>query len=114
MEKMAGVELERVWEDLTGPEKFDIIEQVVGFQASFASTRFPAYGSLYFAEDLPEQSSRAPLSVEMAGTAVPHSRFAIGPSVSRAFFDDGRAAVDLDRGPCMVTFSTHQLHAADR
>ena len=102
MEKMPGVELESVWPNLTLRQKFEVVQQVVDFEASFASTRFSSYGSLYFTKDLPEPLRSAPLPVDEAGTTVKHSRFAIGPTVSRMFFDDGRAAVDVDRGPCMV------------
>ena len=109
MEKIPGVELESVWPDLTIRQKCEVVQQVVGFEAAFASTRFPSYGSLYFAKDLPERFRSPPLSVDAAGTTVKHSRFAIGPTVSRMFFDDGRAAVDVDRGPCMVELRTHNV-----
>ncbi|KAI9672324.1 MAG: hypothetical protein M1817_003346 [Caeruleum heppii] len=99
MEKIPGVELENVWEELTGRQRFEVVQQVVGFEASFASTRFSSFGSLYYAHDISKASQREDLYVNEEGTEVPHSRFAVGPTTSRMFFDDGRAAVDVDRGP---------------
>jgi len=53
MEKIPGTELENLWEVMTGRQKYEIVKQLVGFEKSFASTRFRLLGSLYYAQDIP-------------------------------------------------------------
>ena len=54
MEKAPGDELETVLEDITGGQKYEIVKQLVGFENSFASTRFKLFGSLYYAQGCSE------------------------------------------------------------
>ena len=100
MERSRGIELGKIWDDLPGPDKFEIVKKLAGFEKVFVSTRFPMYGSLYHAKDLPEvlPSQLVDLDSKMDDTV--HSVFAVGPTTNRTFFDDGRDAVDVDRGPC--------------
>lgn len=100
MEKMPGIELEKVWEHITGRQKYEIVKQVVDFEKSFASTTFQLFGSLYYAQDVPKVASNEMLCVNEDGTEMQCSKFAIGPSNNRMFFDEGRGAIDVDRGPC--------------
>ena len=100
MERVPGVPLKRVWDGLSAKQKVEIVRQLAAFGATFAATRFSAYGSLYFAKDLPEASRRGTLYVGPAGTDVPAGKFAIGPSTAEIYNDGGRAAADFDRGPC--------------
>lgn len=104
MEKAPGVELEKVWEDITGRQKYEIVKQLVGFESSFASTRFKLFGSLYYAQDVPKVAGNETLCVNEDGTEMQYSQFTIGPTNNRMFFDDGRGTVHVDRGPCMVAF----------
>lgn len=100
MEKMPGIELEKVWEDMTGRQKYEIVKQLVGFERSFTATRFTSFGSLYYAQDAPELTGNDLLCVNEDGTETKCSEFAIGPTNNRMFFDEGRGTVDVDRGPC--------------
>lgn len=50
MEKSQGVELGKLWNDIPGPDKLHITQQLVGFEKALVSTRFPMYGSLYYAD----------------------------------------------------------------
>jgi hypothetical protein len=102
MEKQTGVELSRLWDDMAGIDKFEIIKQVVDYERLFTSTKFTKYGSLYYAKDLPSISNGEPLYVDENGNEVSCSRFAVGPTNGRKFFDDGKGMVDMDRGPCMT------------
>lgn len=83
MEKVRGVQLSSVWEDLHLLKKSKIVTQLAGFDKYLVSNPLPAYGSLYYSED-------------PSG----HSKFTMGPTNNRRFFDDGRGSLDLDRGPC--------------
>ena len=101
MEKASGIELEKLWEDITGRQKYDIVKQLVGIEKLFAATRFTSFGSLYYAEDAPMVSDSEILCVIEDGTEMQCSQFAIGSTNNRMFFDEGRGTVHVDRGPCM-------------
>jgi hypothetical protein len=101
MEKSRGVELSKLWDDIPGPDKFEIVQQLVGFEKSLVSIRFPMYGSLYYAKDLP--GVRSDQMIDLGAKKSNMSLdFAVGPTTNRMFFDDGRNAVDADvhQGPC--------------
>ena len=100
MENVPGIELSGLWEDLTGRQKYEIVEQIVGYEKSFASTRFTMFGSLYYALDLPNIAGNEVLCVNEDGMDMRCSQFAVGPTNYRMFFDDGRGTLDVDRGPC--------------
>ncbi|KAF2461687.1 phosphotransferase enzyme family protein, partial [Lineolata rhizophorae] len=95
MERSKGVELSKVWDEISWEQRLEIVRVLVGYEKAFASTRLPSYGSLYYAEDLPSSSS---CQVVLEG-APDGKAFAIGPTTNRAFFDDGRDVVEVNRGP---------------
>ncbi|KAH7381697.1 hypothetical protein BKA66DRAFT_570821 [Pyrenochaeta sp. MPI-SDFR-AT-0127] len=88
MEKCPGVELGHLWDGVSGRQKVDIVRQLAAYLARLSKARFPHYGSLYFARDIPE----------IKGTEVDDT-FSVGPTTSRAWFDDRRGEIDVDRGP---------------
>ncbi|KAL8916712.1 MAG: hypothetical protein Q9208_008359 [Pyrenodesmia sp. 3 TL-2023] len=99
MEKMPGIELEKVWDDMPGRQKYEVVKQLVDMEQKFATTFFMSFGSLYYTQDLPRVDSDGRLCVTEDGSTMQCSQFAVGPSTSRMFFDHGRANVDVDRGP---------------
>lgn len=96
MEKCRGVELHSVWDDMKDRQKATIIQKLVGFEATFASSKFSGFGSLYYAKDLPADALDKHIVLDSNG----FSKFAIGPTTDRAFFDHGRSLVNVNRGPC--------------
>jgi len=104
MEKMPGIELEKLWEDIIGRQKYEIVKQLVGIEKLFTATRFTSFGSLYYAEDVPKVSGYEILCVNKYGTEIQCSEFAVGLTNNRMFFDEGRGTVHVDRGPCMKIF----------
>ncbi|KAF1844393.1 kinase-like protein [Cucurbitaria berberidis CBS 394.84] len=88
MEKCPGIELGRLWDDMSGKQKIDIVRQLATFSARLSKARFPYYGSLYYARDIPD----------IRGTEVDDT-FSVGPTTSRTWFDDKRGEVDVCRGP---------------
>ena len=104
MEKIPGTELDNLWENMTGREKYEIVKQLVGFEKSFASTRFRLFGSLYYAQDIPNVADDEILYVNEDGTEMQCSQFSIGPTNNRMFSDEGRGMVDMDRGPCKTAW----------
>lgn len=91
MEKCRGIELGRLWDDLSGKQKVDIVRQLATFSAQLSKARFSHYGSLYYSKDIPE----------IRGTEV-DSTFSVGPTTGRTWFDDKRGEIDIHRGPCKI------------
>lgn len=91
MERCPGIELSHVWDDLTGKQKIEIVKQLAAFTAKLSNARFPYYGSLYYARDIPH----------VQGTQIDDT-FSVGPTTSRTWFDDRRGEVDIYHGPCKM------------
>lgn len=89
MEKCPGIELSVVWNELAGKQKIEIVKQLATFTARLSNARFPYYGSLYYTKDI----------ANIKETQV-DDMFSVGPTTSRAWFDDKRGDVDICRGPC--------------
>lgn len=90
MEKARGIELGRVWDDLKPSDKLAIVKQVAHITCNLAQFRFPHYGALYRRDD-----------IELFESKAIDNEFVVGPTVNRAWFDNGRGEVDVYRGPCM-------------
>jgi hypothetical protein len=100
MEKQTGVMLSDVWDSMEGLQKAEIVNQVVEIERTLASTRFTKFGSLYYKHDLPRSDDTKPLYINGNGNEIHSAEFDIGPTNHRSFFDYGRGALDIDRGPC--------------
>ncbi|KAL9094147.1 MAG: hypothetical protein Q9165_003562 [Trypethelium subeluteriae] len=88
MEKCPGIELGRVWDDLPGKKRIEVVRQLAGFTARLSKASSPAYGSLYYSKDISDVDSK-PVD----------DTFSVGPTISRTWFDGKRAEVDVHRGP---------------
>ncbi|KAJ5406111.1 hypothetical protein N7465_007395, partial [Penicillium sp. CMV-2018d] len=103
MERSRGVELGKLWDDIPGPDKFEIVQQLVGFEKALVSTRFPMYGSIYYANNLRNVDSNQMIDIggkkEYYGNAVDVYR---GPWVSIEDYVSARANREL---ACLQTFS---------
>lgn len=89
MERCPGVEIGRVWNDVPGKQKVDIVRQLAASQARLYKAHFSHYRSLYYSRDIPD----------IKGTEVDDT-FSIGPITNRSWFDDKRGELDIYRGPC--------------
>jgi hypothetical protein len=69
--------------------KIEIVKQLATFTARLPNARFPYYGPLYSAKDIPN----------IKGTQVDNT-FSVGPTISRTWFDDKRGDVVIYHGPC--------------
>jgi hypothetical protein len=110
MERSRGIELSKVWGDLSGPDKFEIVKKLVGFEKSFVSSRFPMYGSLYHPEDLQEVQPNQLVDLKSNEDPITRSVFAVGPTTNRTFFDDNRDVPGIDHGPCKSLFPLNSDH----
>ena len=98
MERSRGVELSKLWDDMPGPDKLQIVHRLAGFEKALVSTQFPMYGSIYYANNLRNINSNQVIELGDKKNTV-GVEFAVGPTTNRTFFDDGRNAVDVQRGP---------------
>jgi len=101
MEKQSGVMLSDLWDDMKGLQKAALVNQVVEIERTLASTKFTKFGSLYYKRDMPRSDDTKPLYMNGSGNQIHSAEFEIGPTNQRSFFDYGRGALDIDRGPCM-------------
>ncbi|KAL4812320.1 kinase-like domain-containing protein [Aspergillus spinulosporus] len=97
IEKVAGVQLSKVWPTMNIKERFELVKTISGYQKKWMSKTFPQYGSLYYSSDM-KKSNRSNL-VEGSMSIPEHHQFAVGPSTGREFLNNGRIALDFDRGP---------------
>ena len=100
MEEARGVPLSHKWSNLHGEDKLKLVENIVGIEATLASTSFREFGSLYYAEDLQHPARKDVLYTNTTGRPTVNAQFSVGPTTDRKFLDDDRANVDFDRGPC--------------
>lgn len=52
MEKVAGVQLDKVRSNMDINDRFEIVQAISGYQKALMSTSFARYGSLYYSSDL--------------------------------------------------------------
>lgn len=109
MEKVLGIELEQVWPNMDIKDRFALTKTIAGFQKAWTSVSFKRFGALYYAKDLDETTGNEPLYVNENGVDVINERFAIGPSTGHEWIDNGRATIDLDRGPCKISVFAKEL-----
>ena len=100
MEKIPGIELERVWPTMKTEDRLAIVQEIANYQKNWTSVSFKKYGSLYYSKDLVSSSDNKTLYTDANGVDVKDSRFSIGPSTGRELIDNRRAGVEFDRGPC--------------
>ncbi|TVY87766.1 Altered inheritance of mitochondria protein, mitochondrial [Lachnellula willkommii] len=108
MEKVNGIPLDHVWARLGMEQKLEIIKSIARCQKNWMRANFSQFGSLYFTQDL--ENGDGVSYTDAQGSELTDDRFSIGPSVGRHCFDDGRAEISFDRGPCKHPFPTHSAN----
>ncbi|KZT25834.1 phosphotransferase family protein [Neolentinus lepideus HHB14362 ss-1] len=94
MEKAAGVELSKVWPNLSETQKNQVILKWVVLEKSLMIPLSGGYGSLYHRADL------GPVPVrDLYVNGVREPDLVIGPSIDRRFWTGERLNMELDRGP---------------
>lgn len=104
MDKVDGIELGKKWPELKGAQKRSLVKAMIELERKFASTSFKMFGSLYYAEDVANSNADNPLYTTDGGEEVRNTKFVVGPTTDRKFFDDGRGTVNVDVGPCTKLF----------
>lgn len=99
MEKAPGIQLFKVWDDITEADRLKLIKNLTHLERQLADIRFPAHGSLYFRHSLTKISEAIPLDSSLD----PTGSFCIGPACGPAWTDGISSAdvqPDIDIGPC--------------
>lgn len=82
IEKIPGVSLSKVWDDMLIEQKEQVLRQIVDIMVQLFSLTFPKIGSLDHTAD---------------------GSYVVGPLISRPFIIEERGTMDLDRGPWATT-----------
>lgn len=92
MEKAQGIQLKEVWDVMPSTQKCRFLADLVSIEAKMLSTGADSYGALYYKGDVP--NGKLVRGKEGA------TKFCIGPSVRRSYWEGVKAGMDIDRGPC--------------
>ncbi|OJJ43599.1 hypothetical protein ASPZODRAFT_136051 [Penicilliopsis zonata CBS 506.65] len=94
MERVQGKQLNEVWDGMAETQRFGLVKSLVDVERRLVKARFSLHGSLYYRSTLQDTSIGF-----QADPTVP-SEFVFGPTTQRSFWEDGKQALDIDRGPC--------------
>lgn len=99
MEKAPGVQLFKVWDDITALDRLNLIKGLACLEKQLATIRFPAYGSLYFRDSISKASERILLDAVVDPTCL----FCVGPACGLGWTDGISLTYiqpGIDAGPC--------------
>jgi len=102
LEKVAGRQLNEVWDKMTGRQRFRLVTCLAQFDAELSKIRFPAYGSLYHRATSKEETAALSPDID------PKHQYCVGPVVRPSTgANTTRHDGDLDNmsGPCMSLIS---------
>lgn len=94
MERLRGRQLNEVWEGMSESQRYGLVQSLIGIERRLLSARLPAHGSIFYKEDCPTGWD---ITVPKATKG---SKFVIGPTTEISFWEDQKADLKLDRGPC--------------
>lgn len=104
MEKINGVTVQSVWDDMSFDDKSRLTIEFAGHLQQLCRWRFPSLGSIYFS-DVWSQVGYKPLSFQspdadgIEGEFGVNGDYVIGTMVSTRFFSEKRLLLRSDRGP---------------
>lgn len=77
-------------------DRIEVVKAISGYQ-KLGCRPLVQYGSIYYSSVLDYSDGCA--LVKKDGSKGKKNRFTVGPSTGREFIDNGRIALDFDRGP---------------
>ncbi|TKA58969.1 hypothetical protein B0A49_11243 [Cryomyces minteri] len=95
MEKVAGVQLFKKWDDINVPNRFELIQKLTVLESQLASLPLPAYGSLYLRQSISEEMQR----IDLSSNLDPSGLYCVGPSCDRLWSDIPASEPVLNTGP---------------
>jgi len=106
LEKVAGVRLDAIFEDLPAETQDSLVTQLAQFMIELSHHSFPAIGSIALPKPCDPTLAASPVT---SPAAVPP----LGPLTHPCFYVEGRAALSIDRGP-FPTARAYFLGCAER
>ncbi|KAJ5379285.1 hypothetical protein N7509_012404 [Penicillium cosmopolitanum] len=104
MELVTGTNLGDVWFNLSEQEQTTIITNLVQIESKLMALRFPASGSLYYCDDLPNTYPRILIQPSNANNEN-SKQFCIGPDTSFRLWFGKRLNLNVERGPYQDCFA---------
>ncbi|KAF7166804.1 hypothetical protein CNMCM6106_002502 [Aspergillus hiratsukae] len=96
MERVRGRQLSEVWDALSEAQRFGLVKSLVEIEQKLANVKFALHGSLYYKDTYPHgRSIIDPTEPEQEAA----SKFVIGPTTQRSFWEDEKQELGIDRGP---------------
>ncbi|KIY46376.1 hypothetical protein FISHEDRAFT_66475 [Fistulina hepatica ATCC 64428] len=104
MEKTDGVQLSTVWRGLQPSAKRELVNSLVDTEKRLLATPFSHHGGLYYKADVPAHLQASTLygDPEMEARRSEVAEFCIGPTPVRAYYENERTTLDIDRGPWLT------------
>ncbi|RAL05584.1 phosphotransferase family protein [Aspergillus ibericus CBS 121593] len=82
MEKVPGIALSERWEAMNMLQRYKIIDRIIEVEKELEELKFPAYGSLYLRQSVPDGYCHYPLPPQLDPTGL----FCVGPSCNRSMW----------------------------
>ena len=101
MEKVPGVQIFKVWDEMDEGKRISIIKRLTQWENELAAIQFPAYGNLYYKSSLHE-TEMVPLDSAMD----PRGEFCVGPSCDPSWLiqPGQQFPPDITLGPCKTVY----------
>lgn len=99
MEKAAGTQLFKVWDDMPESSQLALIKKLTELESQLATLDFPALGHLYLRQSITDEDRRTLLD----STIDPSGSYCIGRSCDRSWLTETNAEnakVEPHQGPC--------------
>ncbi len=100
MKKVPGIQLFKVWDNITAPDRLSLIKGLTELENQFTAIRFPAYGSLYFRHSISKSEQ-----ILLDPSVDPTGSFCVGPACGPAWTDgtsQDDIQSDVDADPCTL------------
>ena len=82
-------------------QRFGLVKSLVEIERRLVNAKFTLHGSLYYRNTVPHGRSIAALeTADQKG----QSKFVLGPTTQRSFWQEEERVLDIDRGPCEYIF----------
>ncbi|KAJ6102628.1 hypothetical protein N7486_005055, partial [Penicillium sp. IBT 16267x] len=101
MEFVRGTNLGDIWFTLTEKQRAKLMTSLVQLESQIFALSFPAFGSIFYCRDLPEENRRVILPSQSSSN---DNGFCIGPATSLGLWYGKRSMLSVDRGPCECHF----------
>lgn len=102
MEKAQGQQLSEVWDNMSEAQRFRLVRNLVHIERRLMKAKFTLHGSLYYRETFPQGRSIAALPGLDDDI---RSKYVIGPTTHRSFWEEEVENLDINRGPCECSVS---------